>query len=139
LIEYFSEAERCFEDRQAAILLASQLMRVDRVLPKSWDVTSDYIAAYVASKIGAERLILVKSVDGLFKRGSQNLLNSVPVDALASSVEPGCVDAYLPTLLASANHLRCFIVNGRYPDRVATVLQGSAEAGEVVGTEIMRS
>ncbi len=133
-IEYFSEMEGCFEDKRVAVLLSSQMMRADRSLPKSWDVTSDSIAAYVARKIDAEMLVLVKSVDGLFKRGSKKLLNRVPVSALASGVEPGCVDAYLPNLLASSG-FRCFIVNGRYPERVSAVLRGKWD--EVVGTEIM--
>ena len=33
-------------------------------LPASWDVTSDSIAAWVAHRVGAERLGLVKAVDG---------------------------------------------------------------------------
>ena len=35
-------------------------------LPASWEVTSDSIAAWVAAQIGAERLVLVKGVDGLY-------------------------------------------------------------------------
>lgn len=135
-IDYFSEADGCFEDGQAAVLLASQMMRADRSLPKSWDVTSDSIAAYVAGKVDAEMLVLMKSVDGLFKQGSKRLLNRVPVSALSSGVEPGCVDAYLPKILASSR-FRCFIVNGRYPDRVAAVLQRKGMR-EVVGTEVVR-
>ena len=34
-------------------------------LPASWDVTSDSIAAWVAHRVGAERLVLVKAADGL--------------------------------------------------------------------------
>jgi aspartokinase-like uncharacterized kinase len=32
-------------------------------LPASWDVTSDSIAAWVAHRVGAERLVLVKAAD----------------------------------------------------------------------------
>ena len=35
-------------------------------LPASWQVTSDSIAAWVADRAGAGRLVLVKAVDGLF-------------------------------------------------------------------------
>ena len=34
-------------------------------LPASWRVTSDSIAAWVADRVGAERLVLVKAVDDL--------------------------------------------------------------------------
>ncbi len=39
-------------------------LRLDE-LPASWDVTSDSIAAWVARRVGAERLVLVKAADGL--------------------------------------------------------------------------
>jgi aspartokinase-like uncharacterized kinase len=32
-------------------------------IPQSWDVTSDSLAAWLAGKIGAERLLLVKQVE----------------------------------------------------------------------------
>ena len=37
-------------------------------LPASWQVTSDSIAAWVAGRVGAGRLVLVKEVDGLYAR-----------------------------------------------------------------------
>jgi 5-(aminomethyl)-3-furanmethanol phosphate kinase len=48
-------------------------------LPASWDVTSDSIAAWVAHKVGAERLVLVKAAHG-----------------------PGVVDEYFPRAIEGA-------------------------------------
>jgi aspartokinase-like uncharacterized kinase len=55
-----------------SVLLPYALLRARDPLPRSWDVTSDSIAAWVASAASAQRLVLVKpgadrlGVDGYF-------------------------------------------------------------------------
>jgi aspartokinase-like uncharacterized kinase len=44
----------------AVVLAPSRWMRSADVLPHSWDVTSDSIAAFVAGALDARRLILIK-------------------------------------------------------------------------------
>jgi aspartokinase-like uncharacterized kinase len=72
-------------------------------LPASWDVTSDSIAAWVADRVGAGRLVLVKGADGLYAdwppRGEP--LARLTVAELAA-LRAGGVDSYLPTLLEGA-------------------------------------
>ncbi len=51
-------------------------------LPATWDVTSDSIAAWVAGKLGAAALVLLKSAP--------------PPGSLAAAVEQGYVDPWLP-------------------------------------------
>jgi 5-(aminomethyl)-3-furanmethanol phosphate kinase len=43
-----------------AVLAPSRWMRAANVLPQSWEVTSDSIAAFIAGALDAERLILIK-------------------------------------------------------------------------------
>jgi dihydroneopterin aldolase len=59
------------------VLAPSAWLRAADPLPHSWDVTSDSIAAWIAGRLGARRLVLVKpsgalvsgeSVDGYFAR-----------------------------------------------------------------------
>jgi aspartokinase-like uncharacterized kinase len=101
-------------------------------LPASWEVTSDSIAAWVAGRIGAGRLVLVKAVDGLFAdwppRGQP--LGRLSVTELAA-LRTGGVDAYLPTVLEGAQ-FETWVVGGRDPDRVVELL----ERGTTVGTRI---
>src|SRR5919108_513963 len=54
-------------------------------LPASWDVTSDSIAAWVADRFGAGRLVLVKAIASL------DGLAHMTVDELAA-LRPGGVD-----------------------------------------------
>ena len=101
-------------------------------LPTSWHVTSDSIAAWVADRAGAGRLVLVKAVDGLFAdwppRGEP--LARLTVAELAA-LRGGGVDEYLPTVLAGAR-FETWVVGGRDPARLAELL----ERGRTVGTRI---
>jgi aspartokinase-like uncharacterized kinase len=72
-------------------------------LPASWDVTSDSIAAWVAARAGAERLVLVKAVAGLYAewppRGGP--IARLTVAELAA-LHPAGVDGFLPQALGGA-------------------------------------
>lgn len=53
-------AERGWQHR-GIIWLPSKMVLADDSIPKSWDVTSDSLSAWLANKLGADQLILVKS------------------------------------------------------------------------------
>jgi hypothetical protein len=44
-----------------ALWLPSQMVEADPAIAESWDVTSDSLAAWLAWRVGATRLVLVKS------------------------------------------------------------------------------
>jgi aspartokinase-like uncharacterized kinase len=102
--------------------------RVDEQLPASWDVTADSIAAWVAREAGAERLVLVKPVDGLYcEWPPQGLpLARVRVQELSGL---GGIDAYLAEVLT----VRAWVINGRAPERLLELL----ERGRTLGTEVL--
>ena len=54
------EIARAFARGTIPVLAPHHWLREADPLPHSWDVTSDSIAAWVASQIGARRLILIK-------------------------------------------------------------------------------
>jgi 5-(aminomethyl)-3-furanmethanol phosphate kinase len=101
-------------------------------LPASWQVTSDSIAAWVAGRIGAGRLVLVKAVDGLFAdwppRGEPLARLTV---AEFAALRSGGVDEHLPALLEDAR-FETWVINGRDPERLVELL----ERGTTVGTRI---
>jgi 5-(aminomethyl)-3-furanmethanol phosphate kinase len=134
LSELIPGAERSAVPRVSAgrttVLLPAALSLAG--LPVSWQVTSDSIAARVAGRVGAGRLVLVKEVDGLFAswppRGEP--LARLTVAELAA-LRPGGVDAYLPTALANAS-FETWVISGRDPLR----LTGLLDRGTCVGTRI---
>lgn len=52
--------ERTWQHR-CIVWLPSQMVLADDSIPQSWDVTSDSIAAWLAEKVDAQQLVLVKS------------------------------------------------------------------------------
>jgi aspartokinase-like uncharacterized kinase len=47
------------------VWLPAQMVMADMDIPQSWDVTSDSLAAWLAGRLGAARLILVKHLETL--------------------------------------------------------------------------
>jgi aspartokinase-like uncharacterized kinase len=135
LSELIPGAERCTDLTRAGtgrtrVLLPAGLP-LDS-LPASWQVTSDSIAAWVAVRVGAGRLVLIKEVDGLFAqwppRGDP--LARLTVAELAA-LRPAGVDEHLPAMLESAQ-FETWVIGGLDPERVVELL----ERGTTVGTRI---
>jgi aspartokinase-like uncharacterized kinase len=108
------------------IFLPSRLMFKEDPLENSWEVTSDSIAAYVAKRLEAAKLVLVTDVDGVFtsdpkKNSSAKLIEKLSAEELLELNQRTSVDCYLPKLLLEAK-IDCYVVNGKYPARVKAVL-----------------
>jgi aspartokinase-like uncharacterized kinase len=54
---------RCLADDRVPVWLPTRMALDAAEIPLSWDVTSDSLAAWLAGKIGAARLLLVKHVE----------------------------------------------------------------------------
>jgi len=109
-----------------AVLAPYAWLRAADPLPHSWDVTSDSIAAWVAARLGAPRLVLLKSVDGI-RDEAGTVLARVERCALGGRDE---VDAYFAQALEPGT--ACWIVNGRRPERLRELLR----EGRTLGTEV---
>lgn len=73
-----------------AIWLPATLALAEPTIPQSWDVTADSLAAWLARKLGAERLVLVKSIAA-----------PRPLDVAALAAR-GLVDRAFPSFFADA-------------------------------------
>jgi len=103
----------------------------DKNLKANWDVTSDSIAAYVAKTIGAQRLIILKDVDGVFtadpKKGKAMLVPELTAEEL-SGMESSCLDKEFPSFIGDLD-IEIWVVNGNYPKRIRDILGGEKTRG----------
>jgi 5-(aminomethyl)-3-furanmethanol phosphate kinase len=63
LVDQPGDIPEVVASRRVAVLAPSHWMRSADVLPHSWEVTSDSIAAFVAGALDAARLLLIKPSD----------------------------------------------------------------------------
>jgi 5-(aminomethyl)-3-furanmethanol phosphate kinase len=101
-------------------------------LPASWQVTSDSIAAWVAGRAGAGRLVLVKEVDGLFAAWpAQGEPIARMTAAELGALAPAGVDGHLPTVLERAS-FETWVIGGRDPGRLVQLLEHGATVGTLI-------
>ncbi len=119
------------------VLLPSKLLFASDPFEPSWDVTSDSIAAYIATCLAAKRLLLVTNVDGIFSENpkqNQNakLLTEISSTQLQAFPNRTSVDRFLPRFLQS-HPIDCYVVNGNFPERIRCILTGkNAVATKIV-------
>jgi aspartokinase-like uncharacterized kinase len=118
--------------RLPIFLPSRSLLRRDPFDP-SWDVTSDSIAAYIATLVKAKALLLLKDVDGVFARDPKRdptapLLRRVSRSRLARY---HCVDRQFARWARGIGS--CWIINGTKPARLREWLQ----RGETLGTRVV--
>ena len=116
---------------RTAVLLPAGLPLDD--LPASWQATSDSLAAWVADRVGAGRLVLVKEVDGLFadwppREDPIARLSVAELAALRAAGRVGGVDEHLSAAL-ERTRFETWVISGRDPARVAELLERGTTAG----------
>jgi hypothetical protein len=108
------------------VLLPSRFMRCVDLLEHSWDVTSDSIATYISHLIGA-KLLIVTNVNGIYTREPSfedaKFINEIDANKLLSFGETS-VDASLSRLLIKFGS-NCYVVNGKFPKRVLSIIDTS--------------
>jgi aspartokinase-like uncharacterized kinase len=89
-------AERGWQHR-GIVWLPSKMVLADDTIPKSWQVTSDSLSAWLANKLGAQQLVLIKarSLDKYSKT------SPVPVEEL---IEHDLVDSQFIDFTAGQNY-----------------------------------
>jgi aspartokinase-like uncharacterized kinase len=123
-----SDAQQLSETGVVPIFLPSRLMFQEDPLKNSWDVTSDSIAAYVAGRLQAAKVVLVTDVDGIFTKDPKKnedaaLIEQMSAEELLKMDARTSVDRLLAKLLLEAP-VDCYVVNGKHPERIEAILAG---------------
>jgi aspartokinase-like uncharacterized kinase len=107
------------------VFLPYRCLRLTDVLPHSWDVTSDTIAAWVAGTLHLD-LLLLKSIDGIF-------INGIFQEQVTGLVESDIIDPFFIPFVIK-NTVKTTIINGSQPDRVEKYLKGGLVPRTEIGT-----
>ena len=117
------EANRISDSNKIPIMICSEILKENEPFKHSWDVTSDSIAAYIASLLDA-KLLIATNVNGIYTKdpslSGAELISEIDVNELLTFDESS-VDLMLPTLLIEYG-LDSYVVNGKYPERVLSIM-----------------
>lgn len=120
------EVAQAFDRGRIPVFIPYPWIREARDLPANWSVTSDTIAVRFCEMIGARKLVLLKSVDGIMGDGR-----------VAREIEAGnppVTDVVDPYFFASLRPgWETWIINGRKPERLRELV----ETGSAEGTRIL--
>ncbi|MBW9221192.1 hypothetical protein KKP91_03205 [Methanothermococcus sp. SCGC AD-155-M21] len=118
------DAKEILKKKDIVILLPSKIVLSTDELPNSWEVTSDSVAAYISKLLKLNKLIIVTDVDGIYDRYPEGkLLNTINAKFIKGFTS---VDSYLKKLLLK-HSMECFVVNGKYPNRVINILKNNKD------------
>ena len=117
------EAKSISDSNKIPIMICSGILKENEPFKHSWDVTSDSIAAYIASLLNA-KLLIATNVNGIYTKdpslSGAELIKEIDVNKLLTFDESS-IDLMLPTLLIEYG-LDCYVVNGEYPERVLSIM-----------------
>ena len=105
------------------IFVVSEFLKREDPFECSWDVTSDSIAAYVAHLLNAN-LFIVTNVNGIYTQEPEEpgstFISKIDATKLLTFQESS-IDVMLPSLLLKFGS-DCYVVNGKYPERVLSLI-----------------
>ena len=117
------EINEISDDGFTPIFVVSDFLKKEDPFECSWDVTSDSIAAYVAHIFNAN-LFIVTNVNGIYtqapKESGSTFISKIDATKLLTFQESS-IDVMLPSLLLKFG-TNCYVVNGKFPDRVLSLI-----------------
>ena len=120
------EANQIVDEGFTPIFVVSEFLRAEDPFECSWDVTSDSIAAYIAHLLNAN-LLIVTNVNGIYtqepKEPGSTFISKIDATTLLTFQESS-IDVMLPSLLLKFG-TNCYVVNGKYPERVLSLIDDS--------------
>jgi len=117
------EVNEILDEGFTPIFVVSEFLKREDPFECSWDVTSDSIAAYVSHILNAN-LLIVTNVNGIYTQEPEEpgstFISKIDATKLLTFQESS-IDVMLPSLLLEFGS-DCYVVNGKYPERVLSLI-----------------
>ena len=131
--ETLEEVRETLARGQVPVLLPSRLIFLLDPVERTWDVTSDAIAAWFTWLLGATTLVIMTNVDGIYGPGLPREGPPIP-EIAASELEAwgiNAVDTCVPAFLR-AHQIICWVVHGGKAGRLLAVVSNGPQAGTLI-------
>ncbi len=133
-VKSLEEAEIVREQGKLPILLPSMILEEMDPLEHSWRVTSDSIALYISQLVKA-KLLIATNVDGIYTHcpsedGAQ-FIKDISAKKLLNFGETSLDESFAELLLEY--NASSYVVNGKHPKRVLSILDGHSSISTFIG------
>ena len=134
VVNTIESAEFISDQGKIPVLNSYSLMAAHDPFKHSWRVTSDSISLYISNLLKA-KLLIATNVDGIYTHDpiddDAKLIDYISAKKLLNFGETS-VDEFLPELLIRYQS-ECYVVNGKYPERVLSVIEGRSSKYTLIG------
>lgn len=132
--ETLEEVRAALDDKKVAVLLPSRLIFDLDPFERTWEITSDAMAAWFAWLVHAKQLVILTNVAGVFADGRIDSPEALIREISATDLmELGhtAVDACTAPFLA-ATRIDCWVLDGDKPERLVEALSGKSPTGTFI-------
>lgn len=105
------EIANCAKQRRPMIWSPTAMVMAEDTIPKNWQVTSDSLSVWLAQKIGATALVIVKSADAVLDVQTSSRINHSNAMTTSVFAEMDILDAAFNDFLNRENAQQCFDVH----------------------------
>lgn len=133
-VKSLEEVNKVSKSGKLPVLLPSMLLEELDPLEHSWGVTSDSISLYISQLLNA-KLLIATDVDGIYthnpsKDGAQ-LIKEISAKKLLDFGETSLDESFAELLLEYKTS--SYVVNGKHPERVLSILDGQSSISTFIG------
>lgn len=129
--ETLEEARAALDGGRVAVILPSRIIADLDPFERTWEITSDAMAAWFAWLIGADRLVILTNVDGVYPPGHPTFSGPPLREVRASDLESWgltSVDACVPPFIRR-HGIETWVLHGGFPERLAELLNSVPTIG----------
>lgn len=133
-VRSLKEAQNALNKGKLPVLIPSMLLEDLDPLDHSWRVTSDSISLYISHLVKA-KLLIATDVDGIYTHspsldGAQ-FIKEISAKKLLNFGETSLDESFAELLLEYK--ASSFVVNGKHPERVISILDGQSSISTFIG------
>ncbi|OPX60819.1 MAG: Uridylate kinase [Methanobacterium sp. PtaB.Bin024] len=133
-VKSLEEAQKVTDKGKLPVLIPSMLLQELDPLEHSWRVTSDSISLYISHLLKA-KLLIATDVDGIYTHspsedGAQ-FIKEISAKKLLTFGETSLDESFAELLLGYKTS--SYVVNGKHPERVLSILDGQSSISTFIG------
>lgn len=133
-VDNLRDARKLLKNKRIPIILPSKILHYLDPLEHSWSVTSDSISLFFSHLLNS-KLLIATNVDGIYTKDPSlykdaKFIKEINAKKLLSFGETSVDKSFAKLLLKYKT--TCYVANGKYPDRIVSILEGKGKKCTII-------